>query len=229
MIRVGALLGGVDPAVWAWASVRCVAALVVLTSLTTPLPRLVALGLGGALALLVAACVPPAALVVPTSTVGAVALGLSELARGVALGLAAAAPVLALGWAARLVAVSSGEPATRSLWLMVGAAVFVGIDGPGLVAHALATSYVAAPMDALATAPAALLGLATAAWRLAVPALMVALIVELAVGAAGRVAGAAGADLVALPWRRGAVVAVLAGGLVLTATTLAAQLRAAWS
>ena len=123
----------------------------------------------------------------------------------------------------------SGEPATRSLWLVVGAAVFVGIDGPGLVAHALATSYVAAPMDALATAPAALLGLATAAWRLAVPALMVALIVELAVGAAGRVASAAGADLVALPWRRGAVVAVLAGGLVLTATTLAAQLRAAWS
>jgi hypothetical protein len=70
-------------------------------------------------------------------------------------------------------------------------------------------------------------GLLAAAARIAVPFVVAAAILEVAVGAAARVA-TTGA-FAALPWRRGAVIALLAAGLTLIAVAVADAARAAWT
>jgi flagellar biosynthesis protein FliR len=211
---------------WLVASLRPIAALTLVALVAAPLPRWLGLVTGASLGLFVASALPPPVLVVAGTIDGA--LVARELAVGAALGLVAVMPLVALGWSARLVEVAAGEPGARPIFLLVGAAVFVGIDGPALLAEAIARSYAAVP---IAAAPAdvvpAIAGLATAAVRLAVPFVVGAAVIEIAVGAVAR--AAASPRLVALlPWRRVAVIALVAAGLVLVAVGFADALRAAW-
>jgi flagellar biosynthesis protein FliR len=209
---------------WVVGSLRPIAALTVLALVAAPLPRWVGAALGAALGLFVAATVPAVGAV---ATVDA-ALVLGELAIGAALGLVAALPLVALGWSAALVDTAAGEPGARAIVMLAGAAVFVGIGGPAMLASSIVHSYGAVPV---AGAPPgvvpAIAGLATAAVRLAVPFVVGAAVIEVAVGAVGRAAGAPRLAAV-LPWRRAAVVALLAAGLVLIAVGVADALRAAW-
>jgi hypothetical protein len=209
---------------WVVASLRPIAALTVIALVAAPLPRWLGAAVGAALGLFVAAAVP---------TTAAVALDLAALARellvGAALGITAAAPLVALGWSARLVDTAAGEPGARSIFLLVGAAVFVGIDGPAVLAVSIAHSYAAVPMagSPLGVIPA-IAGLAAAAARLAIPFVIGAAVIEVAVGAVGR-AAAAPRLVTVLPWRRGAMIALLAAGLILIAVGFADALRSAWT
>jgi flagellar biosynthesis protein FliR len=212
---------------WLVASLRPIAALTVIAVIAAPLPRWLGAVVGAALGLFVAAALPAAAL--PPHAPVDLAVIARELAVGAALGIVAAAPLVALGWSARLVDVAAGEPGARAIFLLVGAAVFVGVDGPALLAESIARSYTAVPV---ATAPLgvvpAIAGLLATAARLAVPFVVGAAVIEVAVGAVGR--AAASPRLVSvLPWRRGAVIGLLAAGLVLIAVGLADALRAAWT
>jgi hypothetical protein len=209
---------------WAVASLRPIAALTVIAVVAAPLPRWVGASLGAALGLFVAAVVPP-----PAGVALDVLAVARELAIGAALGIAAAAPLVALGWSARLVEAAAGEPGLRPVFLVVGAAVFAGIGGPALLAESIARSYAAVTAGgAIAGVVPAVAGLLAAAARLAVPFVIAATLPEVALGAVGRAATAS--RLVAvIPWRRGAVIAVVAGGLVVIAVGVAEAVRAAWA
>jgi flagellar biosynthesis protein FliR len=210
---------------WLVASLRPIAALTIVALVAAPLPRWLGLVTGAALGLFVATAMPPQ--VLGSTAPIDVALVARELLIGGALGIVAVAPLVALGWAGRLVDTAAGEPGARAIFMLVGAAVFVGIDGPALLAEAIAHSYSAVPV---AAAPAdvvpAIAGLLTAAVRLAVPFVVGAAVIEIALGAVAR-ATASPRVVALLPWRRGAVIALLAAGLVLIAVGLADALKAA--
>jgi flagellar biosynthesis protein FliR len=209
---------------WVVGSLRPIAALTVIALIVAPLPRWVGAAVGAALGLFVAATVPAVGAVTSVDA----AIVLRELAVGATLGLAAALPLVALGWSAALIDAAAGEPGARAIVMLAGAAVFVGIDGPAMLAASIVHSYAAVPV---AGPPPGVLpaiaGLATAAVRLAVPFVVGAAVIEIAVGAIGRAAGAPRLAAV-LPWRRGAVIALLAAGLVLIAVGIADAMRAAW-
>src|SRR5690349_17522051 len=122
---------------WVVGSLRPIAALTVLALVAAPLPRWVGAAVGAALGLFVAATVPAVGAVASIDA----ALILSELAIGAALGLVAALPLVALGWSAALVDTAAGEPGARAIVMLAGAAVFVGIDGPAMLAASIVHSY----------------------------------------------------------------------------------------
>lgn len=174
-------------------ALRGAAAVGVLLALAGGLPRVVQLGLAAVFglwsALLAPAPAPP-----PPPLDGALALiAARELAIGATLGLAAAIPLIATATAGRLVDLAGGarDGAYAALFGILGAAVFVGIDGHVAVLAALAESHRTVP--AIAELPpralAAIGALVAAAVHLAVPWLVTAAVVELAVGVATRVAG----------------------------------------
>lgn len=211
---------------WLVASLRPVAALTVLALVVAPLPRWLGAVVGVAIGLFIAVAVPEAATAAAAGLDAVVAA--RELVVGAGLGVVAALPLVALGWSGRLVDAGAGEPGARAIVMLAGAAVFAGIGGPALVAVAIVHSYAALP---IASAPPAVVpaiaGLAAAAVRLAAPFVVGAAVIEVAVGAVGRAAGAPRLAML-VPWRRGAVIAMLAAGLVLIAVGLADALRAAW-
>jgi flagellar biosynthesis protein FliR len=209
--------------IWVLASLRPIAALTVIALVAAPVPRWLGAAAGASLGLFVTAVIRPDATALD-------ALGVArELAIGAALGAVAAVPLVALGWSARLVDAGAGEPGARPVFLLVGAAVFAGIDGPALLAESIARSYRAvSAAGAIGGVVPAIAGLLAAAARLAVPFVVAAAIVEIAVGAVGR-AMASPRVVGVLPWRRGAVVAIVAGGLVVIAVNVADGLRAAWA
>ncbi len=177
-------------------ALRGAIAILVLTTLVGGVPRVVqaalAVTLGLWAGLLVAPPDPAAALPVGAALVMAV----REAVIGASLGVVAAVPLLAAVAAGRLVDAASGQ--TRgpyaTMFGLLAAAVFVGIDGHVAVIAAIVDSYRAAP--ALGIVRPAVLGAVAAlvpvAVRLAVPWLVTAAVIEIAAGAGARVAGRAG-------------------------------------
>ncbi len=189
-MSLGALIALLVPAL------RGIAAIVVLTTLVGGIPRVaqgaLALGLGVWSALLVG---PPQA---TTSIIWDVAV--RELVIGAALGVMSAIPLLAAAAAGRLADLAAwGRPRGpyELLFGVVAAAVFVAIDGHVAVVRALVESQRSLP--ALDTTRAGVLAsidaLIPAAVRLAVPWLVTAAVVQIAVGASARLAGRASSSL----------------------------------
>ncbi|MDB4963994.1 MAG: Bacterial export protein family 1 [Myxococcales bacterium] len=209
-------------------ALRGVAAIAVLTTLAGGLPRLVQLGLAVTMGLWAALIAAPA---LPAHDVSLVMVAAHELIIGATLGLVAAVPLLAAAAAGRLVDVTSSprQGPYASLFSLLAAAVFVGIDGHVAVVTALVDSYRTAPaiMDGAPRVLTALGRLIPAAVTLALPWLVTAAVIEIAAGAGMRLAGRAGLHVptaAAVPAALVMITATLVGTL---AVAIAALVRAA--
>lgn len=177
-------------------ALRGVAAVLVLTTLVGGIPRVVqaalAVTIGVWSAVLVATT---AATATPTW-----AFAFQELAIGAALGVMGAMPLLAAAAAGRLVdlaATGRAQGAYSTLFGVLAAAVFVGIDGHVAFMRAIVESHVTTTaLTATQTNVVLVLAkLVPAAVRLAIPWLVTAAVVQLAVGIGTRVAGRTAAFL----------------------------------
>jgi flagellar biosynthesis protein FliR len=172
-------------------ALRGAAAVLVLTTLVGGIPRIVQLGLAATFglwsALVAGAPVPDQAIVLVAAR---------ELIVGATLGVLAALPLLAAATAGRLVdlAGSSRDGPYASLFSVLAAAVFVGIDGHVAVISSIVTSFRAVPAIGSVQPQmlAAVGSLIPAAVSLAVPWLVTAAVVQLAVGTGVRLASRAG-------------------------------------
>jgi flagellar biosynthesis protein FliR len=169
-------------------ALRGAAAVLVLTTLAGGIPRTVRMGLAvvfGLWAMLVTGSI------VPDGVTWVVAA--RELVIGATLGIVAVVPLLAAQFAGRLVdlALPQRTPGPyAALFGVLAAAVFVGIDGHVAFASGIAESYTNVPI-VLDTQPRvldALGALISAGTKLAIPWLVTAVVVELAVGVGTRVA-----------------------------------------
>jgi flagellar biosynthetic protein FliR len=170
-------------------ALRGAAAIAVLTTLAGGIPRVVRLGLAASVGLWTALLVGPA----PPGD-GLALIAVRELAIGAALGLGAAVPLIAAATAGRLIDFAGGARGSyAALCSILAAAVFVGIDGHVAVIGAIADSFRAVPAIAAAQPGAreAIGTLIGAAVQLAIPWLVTAAVVEIAVGVGARVAGRA--------------------------------------
>jgi flagellar biosynthesis protein FliR len=179
---------------WIWIVVTLVLALrgataiVVATVLVGGIPRVVSVALAATLGLWSALIVSPLSLVD-----GSIAVAAHEIIVGATLGVMAAVPLVAAATAGRLVDIAATGRAQgpyASLFGVLAAAVFVGIDGHVAVVAAIVDSHRTAPAETSVLASVA--ALIPAAVRLAVPWLVTAAVVEVGVGAGVRVAGRAG-------------------------------------
>jgi flagellar biosynthesis protein FliR len=209
-------------------ALRGVAAVLVLTTLVGGIPRVVQ----GALAVTIG--VWSAVLVARTH--GALsptwAAAFNELAIGAALGIMGAMPLLAASAAGRLVdlaATGRAQGTYSTLFGVLAAAVFVGIDGHVAVMRAIVESHgTTSVLTASQTNVVLVLAkLIPAAVRLAIPWLVTAAVVQLAVGVGTRVAGRTGVFLpgaIAVP----ASIVMMTASLVATfAIAVAALVRGA--
>jgi type III secretory pathway component EscT len=220
---------------------RGLAAVLVLTTLVGGMPRIAQVALAGAMAawsatVLVGAVVGAGALGGLVGNSGAVigaplwALALHELAIGAALGVLAAIPLLAAAAAGRVVDVVGGGrvhgPYT-TLFAVLAAAVFVGVDGHVVFAAAIVESHRSMPVlaEARPAVLAAIGMLVPVAVRLAVPWLVTAAVVHIAIGVGTRVAARSGSHVptaVAVP----AALTMMTAALVATlAIAIAALVR----
>jgi flagellar biosynthetic protein FliR len=199
-------------------ALRGAAAIAVLTTLVGGMPRIVQAGLAVTVGLWAALF---SGAEVPAGATWLVAA--RELVVGATLGILAAMPLLAAAAAGRLVdaAGAARRGPYASLFGVLAAAVFVGIDGHVAVVTAVVDSYRVVPSIASAepTVLAALGGLVPAAVSLAVPWLVTAAVVEIAVGAGMRLAGRAGVHA--------PTAAAVPAALVMITATLVATLAVA--
>jgi flagellar biosynthesis protein FliR len=213
------------------ASLRGAAAVAVLVVLTGGMPRIVQVGLavvaGWASAVLAGATLP-AALPVGATLPAALPDGAlwlvagRELVIGATLGIAGALPLLAAATAGRLVDFSGGARSRgpyAPLFGLLGAAVFVGIDGHVAVISAVASSFHDVPASSETRALAALAALLPRAAQIATPWLVTAAVVEIAAGVAVRVGGRAASH--------GALGAAAPAALVMMTATLVGTLAVA--
>jgi len=183
-------------------ALRGAAAVAVLTTLVGGVPRVVQVGLAVMVGVWSAGLVGGSeGLTVVDGAVWLVAA--RELVIGTTIGVVAAVPLLAVATAGRLAAVASGLPGEArvrgpygALFTVLGAAVFVGIDGHVAFVAAIATSFRDVPAVAAIAAVeprvvTTLAGLLPSAVQLAVPWLVTAAAVEIAAGVALRVAARA--------------------------------------
>lgn len=211
-------------------ALRGAAAIGVLTAVVGGFPRIVQLGLALVVGLwaawLAPSAVPSAALVATPLLVAA-----HELVVGATLGLLAAIPLLAAGAAGRLVdgTLSARQGPYASLFAILAGAVFVGIDGHVTLVTSIVDSFQATP--AIATVQprilAALGGLVPQAVALAIPWLVTAAVVELAIGAGVRVAGRAGTHAPVAAAVPAALVMITAALVATLAVAIAALIRGA--
>ncbi len=213
-------------------ALRGAAAVLVLVTLVGGVPRIVQAGLAAAVGLWSAAI---AGARVPDEALGLVAA--REIVIGATLGLIATLPLIAAATAGRLVD-RSGAPASGArtrgpygtLFSILAAAVFVGIDGHLAFAMAIVTSFRDIPASTV-TEPSVVATVATLlpiAVRLAIPWLVTAAVVEIAAGVALRLAGRAalqGSVAAATPAALVMMTASLIGTL---AVAIAALVRNAW-
>jgi flagellar biosynthesis protein FliR len=155
-----------------------------------------------------------------------------ELAIGAALGVIGAIPLLAASAAGRLVDIAASGHAQGPFGMFFGvlaAAVFVGVDGHVAMMTAIVDSH--GSMPALATArPSVLDAIATlipAAIRLAVPWLVTAAVVQIAVGVGVRLAERAGTHAPAAAAVPAALVMMTASLVATLALAMVAVIRAA--
>jgi flagellar biosynthesis protein FliR len=205
-------------------ALRGAAAVAVLTTLAGGVPRAVQAALAAATGVWTALLVLPVRAIDPS-----LASAISELAIGGAIGVAAAIPLLAAQTAGRLVDLASGQRGAGPYGVLFGvlaAAVFVGIDGHVRVIATIVESHQAIPTSGGAVA---ILGaLVPLAVRLAIPWLVTAAIIEIAVGVGVRVAGRAGIHVplgVAAP---AALVMITASLVSLLAIAMSAAMRGAF-
>lgn len=165
--------------------------MLVLTTLAGGVPRVVQLGLAAVFGLWSAVIVggPP-----PDAALYLIAA--REVVVGATLGLLGVLPLLAAATAGRLVdaAGSARKGPYAPLFGVLAAAVFVGIDGHVAVVRSVVESFRSVPA-VLTVQPRvldALGGLIPAAVSLAIPWLVTAAVVEIAIGAGMRLAGRAG-------------------------------------
>jgi len=221
-------------------ALRGATAVVVLTLLVGGIPRAISVALAVTLGLWTALIVAPvslglSAIATATSDPGSLtdtALGLHlegawlvvaarEIVIGATLGVMAALPLLAATTAGRLVDLAAGGRAHGPYGVLFGvlaAAVFVGIDGHVAIITAIVDSHRAAPVVGDTDLLSMIGALIPSAVRLAVPWLVTAAVVEIAVGAGVRVAGRAGAHMpagAAVPASLVAVTASLVGALAI--------------
>jgi len=208
-------------------ALRGAAAVAIVTTLVGGIPRVVQAALAVSLGLWTAVLVAP----VDATVVGIPwELAARELVIGATLGILAAVPLLAAATAGRLVDLAGTGRAQgpySALFGVLAAAVFVGIDGHVAVVEAIATSHQNIP--ALVTTRADVLGalgqLVPAAVRLAVPWLVTAAVVQLAVGAGTRLATRASANIPGAAAVPAALVMMTASLVATLAIAIAALLR----
>ncbi len=176
-------------------ALRGVAAIAVLTTLVGGIPRVVQLGLAITLGMWSAVMLAPGTMVEPTWVVA-----IQELALGAALGVMSAIPLLAAIAAGQLVDLAGAGRAQGPYSVFFGvlaASVFVGVDGHVTVMLAIVESH--QRMAALVTSASGVLvviaTLVPAAVKLAVPWLVTAAVVQIAMGVGTRVAARAGAHV----------------------------------
>jgi flagellar biosynthesis protein FliR len=220
-------------------ALRGVVAIAVLTTLVGGIPRVVQLGLSVTLGVWSAIMVAPTLAVAAGAAAGGhadlatlVYFAAQEAALGAALGVMSAVPLLAASAAGALVDVAASGRAAQgpygTFFGVLAAAVFVGIDGHVQVMRALVETH--ASVGGLATVTAAAGGvlaiigtLVPAAVKLAVPWLVTAAVVQLAVGVGMRVGGraAAGAPVAAaVPAALAMMTASLVATLAIAMTAL---------
>jgi flagellar biosynthesis protein FliR len=211
-------------------ALRGAAAVAVLTSLAGGLPPIVRVGLAAVFGLW---AMIAAGVAVPDDVTWLIAA--RELVIGATLGIVAVVPFVAARFAGALVDRVNAQARLvgahgpyGALFGVLAAAVFVGIDGHVAFVTAIADSFAAVPAIAetqprVLDALGALIG---AGVRLAVPWLVTALVVELAVGVGARVAGRTGLHApvaAAVP----AALAMMTAALISTlAIAMAALIRA---
>jgi len=145
-----------------------------------------------------------------------------ELVVGATIGVIAAVPLLAAQAAGRLVDLANGSRGPyAALFGVLAAMVFVGIDGHVAVVAAVVDSFAGVPAvgDLRPRLLATIGELVTAAVRLAVPWLVTAAVVQLAIGVGTRLAGRSG--------RHVASAAAIPAALVMMTATLIATLAVA--
>lgn len=200
-------------------ALRGVATIVVLTTLVGGVPRVVQAALAVTLGLWSGLLVAGTHAIEPSF-----AMALHEVAIGAALGVMAAVPLLAASAAGQLVdiaAVGPGQGPYRWFFGLLAAAVFVGIDGHLAVLTAIVDSH--ARTSSIASSQpevmAAIAALVPAAVRLAVPWLVTAAVVHIAVGVGTRLAARAGGHV--------PVAAAVPAALVMMTASLVASLAIA--
>ncbi|MDQ3336962.1 MAG: flagellar biosynthetic protein FliR [Myxococcota bacterium] len=168
-------------------ALRGAAAVGVLTTLAGGVPRIVQVGLAVIVGLWSALLAPQ----MPIDSVLLVAA--RELVIGVTIGLVAVMPILAAVTAGRIVDIAgNGREAYRGLFAILAGAVFVGIDGHVTFVTTIVESFRAVPAMSAVPVLDAIGSLVGSAVRLAVPWLVTAAVVEIAVGVGMRLAGRAG-------------------------------------
>jgi type III secretion protein T len=201
---------------WAVLGLRAAAAIAVLTTVVGGVPRIVQGGLavvfGAWTALLLGPPAPGADLVM---------LAGSELAIGAALGLMAAVPLVAARMAGQLVDWAGQQKVYGTLFGVLAAAVFVGVNGHVAVVTAIVESHGVTSTSVMA----ALGGLVPAAVRLAVPWLVTVAVVQIAIGAGVRVAGRAGPHAPVAAAVPAALVMITASLVSILAIAIAALIR----
>ena len=218
-------------------SLRGAAAIAVLTTLVGGIPRAVQLALAVTLGLwsglLVATATANGQFPSASAETLTLAVALQELAIGAALGIVASVPLLAAASAGRLVdlaATGRAQGTYSTLFGVLSAAVFVGVDGHVAVLRTIVESHQTIPVvtTAQVTVMSMLAQLVPAAIRLASPWLLTAAIVQIAMGVGTRVAGRAGQYIpgaIAVP----AALVMMTASLVATlAVAMAALIRSSF-
>ena len=179
-------------------SLRGAAAVFVLLAFAGGLPRLVQVGLAAAVGLWAASIGAGVSTfdVSAMTTVELALVGGREVVIGATLGIVAVVPLMAAATAAHFVEVAGGGRGVyRGMVGVLAAAVFVGIDGHVVLVTTIVESFRDVP--AIGTTPVRVLDalgrLIANALRLALPWLVTAAVVEVAVGVGMRIAGRAGA------------------------------------
>lgn len=208
-------------------ALRGFAVIVVFTTLVGGIPRAVQAALAITLGLWSALLLAPTHAIVPSC-----ATAVFELAIGAALGVIAATSLLAATTAGRLVDhAATGRAQGPYGWFfgLLAATVFVGIDGHVAVLTAIVDSH-----DSLRAIPparprvvAAIAQLLPAAIRLAIPWIVTAAVVHIAIGVGTRLAARAGAHAPAAIAVPAALVMMTASLVAALAIAMAALLRGA--
>jgi flagellar biosynthesis protein FliR len=206
---------------------RGVAAIVVLTTLVGGIPRIAQAALALTLGLW------SGVMLAPTHPIDAsIVVALSELAIGAALGVMGAVPLLAASAAGRFVDVAATGRAQGpygTLFGLLAAVVFVGIDGHVAVITAIVDSH-DSTRSIVTAQPRVLVAIAQlvpAAVRLAVPWLVTAAVVHVAVGVGMRLAARAGVHAPSAAAVPAALVMMTASLVALLAISMAALMRGA--
>ena len=208
-------------------ALRGVAAIVVLTTLVGGIPRVVQVALAVTLGLWSGLMLAPTHAVEPS-----LAAAVHELAIGAALGVLAAVPLLAAAAAGKLVDIAATGRAQGPYGTFFGvlaATVFVGIDGHVAVITSIVDSHDATRSIAAARPSVlAMIGhLVPAAIRLALPWLVTAAVVQIAVGVGMRLAARAGVHAPAAAAVPAALVMITASLVAILAIAMASVMRGA--